>query len=87
MNKASASPENPLLDLVAVIARSLVDEPECVDVKQVGADADALIELRVAPQDVGKVIGKEGRTAQSIRMVLNAASTKLGRRAQLDILD
>lgn len=87
MNKSVASPENPLLALVAVIARSLVDQPECVEVHQVGADEDALIELRVAPPDVGKVIGKEGRTAQSIRMVLNAASTKLGRRAQLDILD
>ena len=50
-------------------------------------DHNSILELRVAPGDIGKVIGKDGRTAQSIRTILVAASTKLGRRAQLDILD
>ncbi|MDI1432205.1 KH domain-containing protein [Polyangium sorediatum] len=76
-----------LLDLVALIARSLVDHPEKVTVREVTGDRFPRIELSVAREDIGKVIGKDGRTAQSIRALLNAAASKAGLRAHLDILD
>jgi predicted RNA-binding protein YlqC (UPF0109 family) len=76
-----------LKELVATIARALVDDPEGVEVAEVDGERNPVIELRVADGDVGKVIGKDGRTAQSIRTILVAASTKIGRRAHLDILD
>jgi hypothetical protein len=76
-----------LLDLVALIARSLVDHPEKVTVREVTGDRFPRIELSVAREDIGKVIGKDGRTAQSIRALLNAAANKAGLRAHLDILD
>jgi len=82
-----ASSQSPLVDLVALIARSLVDQPEKVSVREVPGDRFPRIELSVAREDIGKVIGKDGRTAQSIRVVLNAAASKAGRRAHLDILD
>ena len=78
---------SPLVDLVALIARSLVDRPDQVVVREVQGDRFPRIELTVAREDIGKVIGKDGRTAQSIRTVLNAAASKAGRRAHLDILD
>jgi hypothetical protein len=78
---------SPLVDLVALIARSLVDQPDKVIVREVPGDRFPRIELSVAREDIGKVIGKDGRTAQSIRTVLNAAASKAGRRAHLDILD
>ena len=78
---------SPLVDLVALIARSLVDRPDQVVVREVPGDRFPRIELSVAREDIGKVIGKDGRTAQSIRTVLNAAASKAGRRAHLDILD
>jgi predicted RNA-binding protein YlqC (UPF0109 family) len=76
-----------LKELIATIARALVDDPEGVEVTEVDGERNPVIELRVADGDVGKVIGKDGRTAQSIRTILVAASTKIGRRAHLDILD
>jgi predicted RNA-binding protein YlqC (UPF0109 family) len=76
-----------LVDLVALIARSLVDHPDKVSVREVQGDRFPRIELEVAREDIGKVIGKDGRTAQSIRSVLSAAASKAGRRAHLDILD
>ncbi len=77
-----------LVDLVQIVARSLVDQPDQVRVKQSRGDRHPRIELIVAPGDVGKVIGKDGRTAQSIRVLLNAAANKLGLgRAYLDIVD
>lgn len=78
---------SPLVNLVALIARSLVDQPDQVVVREVPGDRFPRIELTVAREDIGKVIGKDGRTAQSIRAVLNAAASKAGRRAHLDILD
>jgi predicted RNA-binding protein YlqC (UPF0109 family) len=78
---------SPLVDLVALIARSLVDQPDRVQVREVQGDRFPRIELAVAREDIGKIIGKDGRTAQSIRTLLNAAASKLGRRAHLDILD
>ncbi len=76
-----------LKELIATIAQALVDEPEAVDVHEVEGDHNCLIELKVAKNDIGKVIGKDGRTAQAMRALLSAASTKIGRRAHLDILD
>jgi predicted RNA-binding protein YlqC (UPF0109 family) len=77
----------PLKDLIHAIAVELVDHPDQVDVVEIPGDNNSVIELRVAKDDVGKVIGKEGRTAQSMRTILTAVSTKLGRRAHLDIVD
>jgi predicted RNA-binding protein YlqC (UPF0109 family) len=77
----------PLKDLIHAIASELVDHPDQVEVSELAGDNNTVIELRVAREDVGKVIGKEGRTAQSMRTILTAVSTKLGRRAHLDIVD
>lgn len=76
-----------LKDLIETIARELVDEPDSVSVEQIESEHNSLVELRVADGDIGKVIGKDGRTAQSMRTLLAAASQKSGRRAHLDILD
>jgi predicted RNA-binding protein YlqC (UPF0109 family) len=76
-----------LKPLIERIAKSLVDDPEGVEVTEIDNDRNTIVELRVADGDIGKVIGKDGRTAQSIRTILVAASTKIGRRAHLDILD
>jgi uncharacterized protein len=74
-------------DLVREIARALVDEPEAVDVQSVSREENTILRLRVAPQDVGKVIGKQGRTARSVRTILGAVSMKLRHRYTLDILE
>ncbi len=77
-----------LVELIEVMARALVDTPEEVQVKKTRGDRHPRIELSVAQDDIGKVIGKDGRTAQSMRVLLNAAANKLGGgRAYLDILD
>ena len=77
-----------LKQLILTIAESLVDEPEAIEVTEIDGDHNSsIIELRVASGDIGKVIGKDGRTAQSIRTLLSAASIKYGRRTHLDILD
>jgi predicted RNA-binding protein YlqC (UPF0109 family) len=77
----------PLKELIRTIAVELVDHPDQVVVTEIPGDNNSLIELRVAKEDIGKVIGKEGRTAQSMRTLLSALSTKIGRRAHLDIVD
>jgi predicted RNA-binding protein YlqC (UPF0109 family) len=74
-------------DLVREIARALVDEPEAVEVQLVSREANTVLKLRVAAQDVGKVIGKQGRTARSMRTILSAVSMKLRHRYTLDILE
>ena len=78
---------SPLGDLVGLVARSLVDFPERVIVRETEGDRNPRIELVVAREDIGKVIGKDGRTAQSIRTLLHAAANKAGKRAFLDIVD
>ena len=74
-------------DLVREIARALVDDPEAVIVESVARDENTILKLRVAPGDVGKVIGKQGRTARSVRTILGAVSMKLHHRFTLDILE
>jgi predicted RNA-binding protein YlqC (UPF0109 family) len=74
-------------ELVREIARALVDEPKAVDVESVNRSESTVLKLRVAPGDVGKVIGKQGRTARSVRTILGAVSMKLHHRYTLDILE
>lgn len=77
-----------LAELVEIVARALVDQPDQVQVRKTRGDRHPRIELTVDPDDIGKVIGKDGRTAQSMRILLNAAASKLGGgRAYLDIVD
>jgi predicted RNA-binding protein YlqC (UPF0109 family) len=73
--------------LVEMIARSLVDNPDAVQVNEIEGEKTTVYELRVGPGDLGKVIGKNGQTARSIRILVNAASAKLGKRAVLEILE
>lgn len=74
-------------ELIEYIAKSLVDNPDKVRVKEVEGDRTSVIELFVAKEDLGKVIGKQGRTARAMRTILNAASTKLNKKAVLEILE
>ncbi|BDV00037.1 UPF0109 protein [Thermodesulfomicrobium sp. WS] len=76
-----------LKGLVEFIAQSLVDQPEAVTVTEVEGEQTTVIELRVAKEDLGKVIGKQGRMARAIRTVLAAASMKAGKRCVLEILE
>jgi len=73
--------------LVEDIAKALVDSPDEVVVREVAGEQVTVLELRVAPNDLGKVIGKQGRTARSIRTLLGAAGMKLNRRFTLEILE
>jgi uncharacterized protein len=73
--------------LVTEIARALVDDPQAVEVEAVARDENTVLRLRVASADVGKVIGKQGRTARSMRTILSAVSMKLHHRYTLDILE
>jgi len=74
-------------ELVEYIAKALVDKPEEVRVTELEGQQSSVIELRVAKEDLGKVIGKQGRTARSIRTILGAASAKMKKRAVLEILE
>jgi hypothetical protein len=74
-------------ELVNYIARSLVDEPDEVEVNMIEGEKSTILELKVSQSDIGKVIGKHGRIAKAIRTVLSAASTKTGKRVVLEILD
>ena len=74
-------------ELVLFLARALVDEPDAVDVQIVEEDRAIVFELTVAPDDLGKVIGKEGRTARAMRTLLSSMATRGRKRAVLDILE
>ena len=76
-----------LKTLVEYIAKSLVDHPDNVDVNEVGGEKTTILELRVAEDDLGKIIGRHGRTAKAMRTVINAAATKERKRAVLEILE
>lgn len=73
--------------LVEHIAKALVDEPEQVAVRSIEGEHVTVLELRVSPNDLGKVIGKQGRTARSIRTIVGAAGMKLKKRYTLEILE
>ncbi len=77
----------PLKALIESVASELVDDPAQVSVTEIAGDQNTLFELRVAKTDLGKVIGREGRTAQAMRSVLSAAAAKVGKRAHLEIID
>jgi predicted RNA-binding protein YlqC (UPF0109 family) len=74
-------------ELVELIAKSLVDNPDKVQVSQLDGEQSSIIELKVAPEDVGKVIGKQGRNVQAIRIVLGAAGMKLKKRFILELIE
>ncbi|MBM7867059.1 KH domain-containing protein [Heliobacterium gestii] len=73
-------------ELVEVLAKALVDRPEAVQVTQTETDKQVVIELRVAPEDMGKVIGKQGKIAKAIRTMVKAAAARDGRRVLVEIL-
>ena len=74
-------------DLVEVIAKSLVDNPSEVHVKEIQGEQDLILELRVAPEDMGKVIGKQGRIAKAIRTVVKAAALNKDQKIVVEIID
>ena len=74
-------------DLVEAIIREIVDHPEEVQVREVKGEMTTILELRVAPSDMGKVIGREGRTAKAIRTILNAAGMRSNRRIEFEIVN
>jgi len=74
-------------DLIAYIAKALVDKPEEVVVTEIEAEQISVIELRVAKEDLGKVIGKQGRTVQAIRTILSGASKKINKRSVLELIE
>ena len=76
-----------LREFVEFMAKSIVDSPEDVKVTEVAGEKTTVIELRVASDDLGKVIGKQGRTAKAIRSILSAAAAKMKKRAVLEILE
>lgn len=75
-----------MIELVEYIAKALVDNPDKVNVNQVEGEQTIILELRVAPEDMGKVIGKQGRIAKAIRTVVKAAAAKEGKRVMVEIL-
>ncbi|MFA4972258.1 MAG: KH domain-containing protein [bacterium] len=79
--------EEPIRELVLVMAKALVDKPDQVEVNEVEGEQTTVVELRVAKEDLGKVIGKQGRTARALRTILSAASTKIRKRSVLEILE
>lgn len=74
-------------ELVETMARALVDRPEEVNVAEVDGEKTTVFELRVSVNDLGKVIGKQGKTARAMRTILSAAGTKMGKRCVLEILE
>ena len=79
--------EESMQKLIEMIAKALVDKPEEVEVTEVEGEQTTVVELKVAKEDLGKVIGKQGRTARALRTILSAASTKIRRRSVLEILE
>jgi predicted RNA-binding protein YlqC (UPF0109 family) len=83
---APGSTDN-MKDLIEYIAKALVDAPDQVKVNEVEGEKTSVLELSVAKEDLGKVIGKQGRTARAIRTILSAASTKIRKRSVLEIIE
>lgn len=78
---------NVLNDLVTHVAKSLVDSPDAVNVRVLEGDLTIVIELRVAKEDIGKVIGRQGRTVRALRTVVSAASSRSSKRVQLELME
>lgn len=76
-----------LKQLIEYVSRALVDLPDAVEVHEIEGEQTTVIELKVDKTDLGKVIGKQGRTARALRTILNAASTKLRKRSVLEIIE
>ena len=76
-----------LKELILVMAKALVDKPDEVEIREVEGDVTTILELKVAKDDLGKVIGKQGKTAHAMRAILNATATKLKKRAVLEIVE
>ncbi len=76
-----------LKELILYVSKSLVDLPDAVQVNEIVGEQTTVVELKVDKSDLGKVIGKQGRTARALRTILNAASTKLKKRAVLEIIE
>lgn len=74
-------------ELVSMMAKALVDDPDAVTVTEIGGEQTSVIELRVAKEDLGKVIGKQGRTAKAMRTILGAASAKVRKRYVLELIE
>ena len=74
-------------ELIEYIAKALVDDPDQVQVSEVVGDQTSVLELKVAKEDLGKVIGKQGRSARAMRTILSAASTKMKKRTVLEIIE
>jgi predicted RNA-binding protein YlqC (UPF0109 family) len=74
-------------ELILVMARALVDKPDEVEIKEIEGKVTTILELKVAKEDLGKVIGKQGKTAHAMRSILNATATKLKKRAVLEIVE
>jgi hypothetical protein len=73
-------------ELVEYIAKSLVDDPDAVEVTEIPGTASVIIELKVSPEDMGRVIGRDGKVANAIRVLLRVAAAKAGKRVTLEIL-
>ena len=74
-------------ELVQYLARYLVNNPDAVEVKETHGDTASILELKVAREDLGRIIGKQGRTAKSIRTILNAAASRMNRKVVLEIVE
>ena len=74
-------------ELLAYVAKSLVDNPEAVQVKEVDCDGEVILELRVAPEDMGKVIGRQGRIAKEIRTIVRSLAQRKNTRVSVEIMD
>jgi len=81
------SSSGSMKELVTYIARALVDSPDQVEVSEIEGEQTSVIELKVAKEDLGKVTGKQGRTARAMRTILSAASTKVKKRSVLEIIE
>jgi predicted RNA-binding protein YlqC (UPF0109 family) len=79
--------EKTMKDLVTYLARALVNNPDEVEVSEIQGETAAILELRVAKEDLGRIIGKQGRTAKSIRTLLNAAASRTNRKVVLEIIE
>lgn len=74
-------------ELIEYLARALVNQPDAVEVKETEGDTASILELKVAKEDLGRIIGKQGRTAKSIRTIVNAAASRTNRKVVLEIIE